>query len=491
MATLTIHRGPQTTKVDFASPQPLSQVLASSGASIAQPCGGRGVCGKCAVALFGDVSAPNSAEQKSAVRLSCQVVLLGDAEVTLPSVLPMQQIEGGSAASIPPTAPMEGRYGAAIDIGTTTIALLLYDLTTGRCIGASSMLNPQTSVAADVIGRIDAALHGKADSLRGQVESSLQTLLAAACAQAGIHASEVPSFVVTGNTTMLYLLTGRDPYSLSRAPFMADHLFGHEEAILSRAAYLPTCLHAFVGADTTCALLSSGMLHRTETALLCDVGTNGELALWHHDKLYIASTAAGPAFEGAGISCGCTSIPGAIDRVDLMNGTLHCHTIGGGKAMGICGSGLLDAVAAALDLGLLDETGYIEDDRIDLRDGVHLAQSDIRAVQLAKAATYAGVMSLLEAAHCSPDEVSTLYLAGGFGSHLNTRSAVRVGLIPAAFADKVQVIGNAALDGAAQLLLNTTLRADLTSIKNCTTHVRLDGNPAFADLYIESMMFNA
>lgn len=490
MATLTIHCGPQTTKVDFTAPQPLSLVLASAGASIAQPCGGRGVCGKCAVALFGDVSAPNSAEQKSAVRLSCQAVLLGDAEVTLPSILPMQQIEGGSAASIPPVSPMEGRYGAAIDIGTTTIALLLYDLTTGRCVGASNMLNPQTCVAADVIGRIDAALHGKADSLRGQVESSLQTLLAAACAQAGIHANEVASLVVTGNTTMLYLLTGRDPYSLSRAPFTADHLFGYEGVILNRAAYLPGCLHAFVGADTTCALLSSGMLHRTETSLLCDVGTNGELALLHHGKLYIASTAAGPAFEGAGISCGCTSIPGAIERVDLVNGTLHCHTIGGGKAVGICGSGLLDAVAAALDLGLLDETGYIEDDCIDLRNGVHLVQSDIRAVQLAKAATYAGIMSLLKAAHCSPDEVSTLYLAGGFGSHLNIRSATRIGLIPRVLASRVQVIGNAALDGAAHLLMDTTLRDRIADMQRYATHIRLDGNPAFAELYIESMMFD-
>ncbi|MBQ7137998.1 MAG: DUF4445 domain-containing protein [Clostridia bacterium] len=490
MATLIIHRGPHATKVDFTPPQPLSQVLAAADASIAQPCGGRGVCGKCAVALFGDVSDPTSTEAKLGACLACQAVLLGDAEVTLPTLLPIQQVEGGSAASLVPTAPMAGRYGAAIDVGTTTIAMLLYDLSDGCCIGASSMLNPQTSVAADVIGRIDAALHGKAELLRIQVESALKTLLATACSQAEISISEVDVLVITGNTTMLYLLTGRDLHSLSRAPFMADHLFGHKEPLLARSAYLPGCLHAFVGADTTCALLASDILQRTETALLCDVGTNGELALWHRGHLYIASTAAGPAFEGAGISCGCTSIPGAIDQVTLVNGTLHCHTINECPAIGICGSGLLDAVAASLDLGLLDETGYIEDDCIPLRDGIQLEQSDIRSVQLAKAATHAGIMSLLDAAHCDPDEVSTLYLAGGFGSHLNIRSAVRIGLIPAAFERKVKVIGNAALDGAASLLMDTTQRVQIAAMQRCATHVRLDGNPAFADLYVESMLFD-
>ena len=449
MSRLIIHRGPQIAQIEFTAPQPLSKVLEAAGASLSQPCGGRGVCGKCAVTLFGEISDPNPAEERFGTRLSCQAVLLGNAEVTLPAALPMQQIEGGSTAELIPVAPMAGRYGAAIDIGTTTIALLLYDLSDGRCLGASSMLNPQTTISADVIGRIDASLHGKGTNLRIQVESALQTLLAAACAQASIAANDVQSLVITGNTTMLYLLTGRDPHSLSRAPFMADHLFDHEEAILRRNAYLPGCLHAFVGADTTCALLASGISRHTETALLCDVGTNGELALWHHGQLYVASTAAGPAFEGAGISCGCTSISGAIDRVDLVNGTLLCHTINECAAVGICGSGLLDAIAASLDLGLLDESGYIEDDCIPLRDGVQLEQSDIRSVQLAKAATHAGIMSLLKAAHCSADDVSALYLAGGFGSHLNIRSAVRIGLIPSAFADKVHVIGNAALDGAA------------------------------------------
>lgn len=489
MATLTIHQDQRTVKVDFDAPQSLAALLAQADVSLGQPCGGRGICGKCAVALTGQVSEPNAAEIRCGVRLACQAVITGDAEITLPTLLPMRQIEGGSADDLFPAAPMPGRFGAAIDIGTTTIALLLYELATGRCIGAANMLNPQTSVAADVIGRIDAALKGRDSMLKQQVEGAVRTLLASACAQAGVSADVVDSLVITGNTTMLYLLTGRNPASLSRAPFLADCRFGFETRLLSRNAYLPSCLHAFVGADTTCALLACGMTQSNETALLCDVGTNGELALWHQGKLYIASTAAGPAFEGAGISCGCSSVPGAIDSVEVIDGKLQCHTINGEKAVGICGSGLLDAIACMLDTGSIDETGFLADDKCLLRDGVTLAQSDIRAVQLAKAAVYAGIMSLLSAAHCAPAEVSVLYLAGGFGSHLNVHSAVRIGLIPAEFADKVQVIGNAALDGATRLLMDTSARERISTMQKDATHVRLDGNAAFADLYVEAMMF--
>ena len=491
MAILTIHQGLQAVKINFEPPARLSDLLARADSALVQPCGGRGVCGKCAVALQGEVSVPNDAETRCGSRLACQAVITGDAAVTLPTLLPMAQIAGGQAADLPPASPMEGRFGAAIDIGTTTMALLLYELSTGRCIGSASMLNPQTSVAADVIGRIDAAMHGKADFLQAQVEGAISALLAAACAQAGVPSDHVDALVITGNTTMLYLLTGRDPVSLSRAPFQADCLYGEEARCLNRAAYMPDCLHAFVGADTTCALLASSMTDSHITALLCDVGTNGELALWHEGRLYIASTAAGPAFEGAGISRGCGSIPGAIDRVEVHDGEVVCHTIGNIRALGICGSGLVDAIAAMLDTEVIDETGFLEDDDFVLRDGVKLKQADIRAVQLAKAATHAGIMSLLQAAKCSPKDVSTVYLAGGFGSHLNLRSAVRIGLIPAELAEKVHVIGNAALDGAAMLLMNTSAREKLCVLRSLTHHVRLDGNPEFAERYIEAMMFEA
>lgn len=489
MATLTIHQGHQVTMLSFDAPMPLAALLVSAGLSIGQPCGGRGSCGKCAVLLTGNTSAPNYAEQRYGVRLACQAVITGDAEVTLPVHLPMTQIAGGSAADLQPRQPMPGKIGAALDIGTTTLALLLYNLSNGHCLGHASMLNPQTAVAADVIGRIDAAMKGRAKQLCQQITSAIDTLLAAACAQADVTAAAVEAITITGNTTMLYLLTERDPTPLSRAPFQADCLYGTEASLHDRHIYLPDCMHAFVGADTTCAILASGMLEHEETALLCDVGTNGELALWHQAQLYIASTAAGPAFEGAGISCGCASIPGAIDRVVVHEGQLVCHAIDDASTVGICGSGLVDAIAAMLDTSVLDETGFLEDNDFPLLDGITLTQGDVRAVQLAKAATNAGIMSLLSAAGCAADAVSTVYLAGGFGSHLNIRSAARIGLIPAELADKVQVIGNAALDGAALLLLDTRLREKTAHMRSIAQHVRLDGNPEFAVRYVDAMLF--
>ncbi len=489
MATLTIRRGPLVQHFDFEPPQPLSALLQQAGAAIPQPCGGRGSCGKCAVVLTGNASVPNAAENRFGVRLACQAVIHGEAEAILPASLPMEQIASGSAADLAPAAPMSGKFGAAVDVGTTTIALLLYDLSNGHCIGAASMLNPQTSVAADVIGRIDAAMKGQAEHLRQQVGNAINALLASACGEADILPSAVDALTITGNTTMLYLLCGLNPEALSHAPFMADHFFGCTTPLMGRDVYLPHCLHAFVGADTSCALLASGMLGKAETALLCDVGTNGEIALWHKGALYIASTAAGPAFEGAGISCGCASVPGAIDKVSVQDGALECRTISGGRAVGICGSGLVDAVAALLETEALDETGFLEDAPVSLRDGVSLAQADIRAVQLAKAAIHAGILSLLDAANCSLDEVKTMYLAGGFGSHLDLNSAAQIGLFPQELTERVRVIGNAALDGAAMLLLNTANRESLAELQQQAQHVRLDGNPVFADNYISAMLF--
>ena len=489
MPTLTIRRGHQVFTHTFDAPARLADLLDQAGLPMGKPCGSRGICGKCAVLLEGNVSAPNAAEQRCGARLSCQAQVLGDASVLLPEEQPMSQIEAGHATALQPGQSMPGKLGAAIDIGTTTLALRLYDLHSGDCLASSTMLNPQTTVAADVIGRIDAAMHGSLEALRLSIESALHTLLLSACAQADCSPDDVTSLVVTGNTTMLYLLTGRDPATLSHAPFQADCLFDLECRLLGRNAYLPPCLHAFVGADTACALLASGMLKDGRSSLLCDIGTNGEIALWHEGHLSVASTAAGPAFEGAGISCGCGSIPGAIDRVCVENGALCIHTIGGKKPSGLCGSGLVDAVAALLKTGLIDETGAAEEDPLILAQDITLTQRDIRAVQLAKAAMAAGTAALLHAAQCGESQIASVHVAGGFGSHLNIQSAAAIGLISPDLATRVRVIGNAALDGAAMLLMNTSLREELRRQAAQAEHVRLDGNPFFSTRYVEEMLF--
>ena len=489
MADLTVWHQGQATQLSFESPQPLRQVLEKAGLSPAHPCGGRGVCGKCAVALEGAVSPPDDAEIRAGTRLSCQAILLGDAVVRLPGSGSMEQIETGGTANCAPSAPMEGRLGAAVDIGTTTLALKLCALKTGQILATKTCLNPQTTIAADVMGRIGAALEGKLGLLQAQILGALNDLLAQACKEAGVSTDLVDVWVITGNTTMLYLLTGRDPEPLSHAPFEADCLYGLETQVLGRKAYLPPCMSAFVGADITCAVLTSGMTVQKDISLLCDIGTNGELALWKDGTLYVTSTAAGPAFEGAGISCGCGSIPGAIDRVWTENGRLLVHTIGDRPASGLCASGLIDAIAAFLALGQIDETGAVDADDLPLSDGVALLPRDVRAVQLAKAAIAAGIQTLLDTAGTSIGEVAALYIAGGFGSHLNVESAAAIGLIPAELKDRVQVIGNGALSGALELLLDQNRVAECAHLAKCSRHVNLGGNPRFNSNYMDQMMF--
>ena len=486
MQTLTIWQDGTCRKVNFEKPTLVQTLLTQAGCPVDQPCGGRGVCGKCAVTIKGSVSAPNEAEKSAGTRLSCQAVMEGDGEVWLPDTqkndIQLSGKESWQAAS------GEG-YGAAVDIGTTTLALKLYDLSQGKCLASVAAMNPQRGIAADVMGRIGAALAGQGELLRQQIHDAIQGLLTKACHQAGLPLEAVGKLVVTGNTTMLYLLTGRSPEPLSHAPFLADCLFDRNTTLWNRQVYLPPCMNAFVGADITCAVLASGMTRRPDTALLCDIGTNGELALWKEGHLFVTSTAAGPAFEGAGISCGCGSVPGAIERVWVEEGTVQAHTLQEQPAVGVCGSGLIDAIVAFLQTEAIDETGACEEDSLPLRDGIALLPKDVRAVQLAKAAIAAGIQTLLDSAGVSIAEVTRLYIAGGFGSHLNVDSAAAIGLIPPELASRVEIIGNAALSGAAAMLMDSQYQEDGRQIAALSSHVNLGGNPKFNENYIEHMLF--
>lgn len=481
MSELKIHKNGEVTLVRFDGEKLLDDILSDAGFTTPHPCGGRGTCHKCAVKITGDISEPTLAEIKSGTRLSCQTKVLGNAEVTLPDSGTVQQIETGFDEIIGDLKPMNGKIGAAIDIGTTTVAVKLYDLTDGKCVATCAKLNPQTEIAADVMGRIDSAINGKLEHLCELINNCIAELIEST--------SLTPDCaVITGNTTMLYLLTGKSPLCLSRAPFLTDTLFGNQTEILGIDTYLPPCMNAFVGADITCAVLASGMCQSSDVSLLCDIGTNGEMALWKGGCLYVTSTAAGPAFEGAGISCGVGSVSGAIDKVRLEGNDIRIHTIGDAPAVGICGSGLLDAVAVGLKRGDIEETGAMEDELI-LTENVSLQPRDIRAVQLAKAAIAAGIETMLAEAGVKLSEVKKLYIAGGFGSHLNVESAAYIGLIPNELADKTEILGNAALAGTAMVLLNEDKKAELERIASVSKHVNLGGNPKFNDSYVNNMFF--
>jgi uncharacterized 2Fe-2S/4Fe-4S cluster protein (DUF4445 family) len=340
MPKLTIRRENTQTEYRFTGTPTLAQALAAAGFALPLPCGGRGTCGNCAVlALTGEVSPQTGAETRFGARLACQARLVGDCAVTLPPEQRWAAIE--TAAAAPERGrPMPGRYGAAIDLGTTTVVARVYDLQTGAALGESARLNPQAAVAADVMGRISAALAGEGPRLEAMAKEALAGTVAEACAAAGISGAE--AWTVAGNTTMLYLLTGRTPRPRAGAPFEPDTRFGVETELCGANVYLPPCAGAFMGADLTCAALATGLCDQTETTLLMDIGTNGELMLWHDGRLYAASASAGPAFEGGEISQGLGGVAGAIDKVWGENGGLGCRVSVGAKRGACAAPGLID-----------------------------------------------------------------------------------------------------------------------------------------------------
>ena len=480
-------------------------VLLSDVAMGEKPCGGHGRCGKCKVIATGELSPLTDSEKKHlsadeiarGVRLACLTTALGDCEIrTLKDDESSQILTHGAASSVE-LSPAFSKYGVAIDIGTTTLAARLYD-TKGSVIADTARLNPQIEWGADVISRIEASLAGKTDELAAAIRKAIDEMIAELASAANINALLIDAVAITGNTVMLYLLTEESVEPLSHAPFDAKRLFG-ESLCASELAleslkpetkiYLPNCISAFVGADTSCAIISTGLCEGKRVSMLADIGTNGEMAIWNGNVLTVCSTAAGPAFEGVGISMGMRGADGAIDRVSIVNGELCAHVIGGTAAKGICGSGLIDAVACMLDMESIDETGFLDDDEITVLAPVTLTQNDIRMVQLAKSAICAGILTLLDAESLSVPDVESVYVAGGFGNYLNMKNAEKIGLLPPDVHSKVTVVGNAALDGASMLLLNKKLRENCKMISKSAITLNLSANKVFSDHYIMGMMF--
>ena len=349
----------------------LSDVLALWG-EVRFPCGGHGRCGKCRVTVKGAVSPVTQEERQllssqelaEGVRLACRTYLKGDCQITTEAVAKAYVL--GSSAPLSAAHPLCKAYGVAVDVGTTTLAANLY-ASDGSLLAQAACVNPQATWGSDVISRIGAALEGHARALAQKVRQGIDGLLKELASQAGIPVEAVDAMVITGNTAMLYLLTQTDPDCLSHGPFQADRLFGEwltgaqlELSCPQAQVYLPRCFGAFVGADIATALLSSGITQEKGTRLLGDIGTNGEIALWDRGELLCCSTAAGPAFEGAGLSMGMPSLDGAIDHVAVEDGVLKAHVLGEGKAVGICGSGVVDALAGLLELEQMDEKKGLE-----------------------------------------------------------------------------------------------------------------------------------
>ena len=465
------------------------------------PCGGAGRCGKCRVVARGVLSEPSPEELRAlsadelarGVRLACCARALGDCEVLTGTNAPAFIL--GESEALPAPAPRFRRAGAAVDIGTTTLAACLYG-PDGALLAQAGKMNPQRRWGADVISRIEASRKGEGEELARAVREGINELLAEMCAAAGLAPDAPDALVITGNTAMLYLLTGSDPDCLAHAPFVADRLFGETLTgadlglcCPGAVVYLPRCVSAFVGADTATALLAAGLTERSGVHLLADIGTNGEIALWNGQQLSCCSTAAGPAFEGAGLSMGMPGRAGAVDHVTVENGALAAHVLGGGEAEGICGSGVVDALACLLATEVLDESGLLDPEPAPVCGKVQLTQKDVRAVQLAKSAVAAGLVTLTQTAGLGFDRVESLSIAGGFGSYLDVKNAGAIGLIPQELVPRTRILGNAALRGAAMLLLDGGLRAPCEETARRAQTIDLASSKVFFSAYTECMFF--
>lgn len=489
----------------------LDAIRAEEGLPVHAPCGGQGTCQKCTVYLTGP-------EGETAV-LACRTNAEDGMVVRLPAAAPLSVQLSADEEDTLPIQPDEGLtgYGVACDIGTTTVVCHLMDLSTGRKIATVGEGNAQRPYGGDVIARIKASMEGRRPALTAAITGQLSRMIEALCRSAKLEINQIKRMAIAANTTMLHLLTGLSPDGIGQAPFTTESLFGDEWDARKLAlpfdgpVYLIPAVSGYVGGDITADLLAVGMNGDDKPTLLIDVGTNGEMALGHGEHFTCCSTAAGPAFEGAQIHCGMTAAPGAISSVEYRDGQVICSVIGGGEAIGLCGSGLIDAMAVMLTIGAIDETGRMYDidedeDEIPeaalpylfllddspafrLSDNVCVTQADVRKLQLGKGAIAAGVKILMDAYGAKFEDIDGLLLAGGFGSFIRPESAARIGLIPAELLHVTRAVGNTAAKGAQIALVSQAARDKLAALQKDMKYYELSGLPAFNDAYMEAMMF--
>jgi uncharacterized 2Fe-2S/4Fe-4S cluster protein (DUF4445 family) len=421
-------------------------------------------------------------------------------------------------------------FGVAFDIGTTTMVGELLSLRDGRELGVVSRMNPQVSFGDDVLSRIKhaATCAGCLDEMRLAVVRELAGMIDALCAEARIARENIYEAAFAGNTTMEHILCGVNPAQLGELPFVPAHARGllvpavelgipiHHGAL----AYVFPIIGGFVGGDTVAGMLATRMDRIEGPALMVDIGTNGEIVLAHNGEFLAASTAAGPAFEGARIECGMRGTHGAIEKV-VFDGDVRVEVIGNGAPAGICGSGLIDLVAELLTRGIVSPEGQLLSKhelpqglapaiakRVQAnKDGdncfvvagsapgrakpaVFLTQRDIREVQLGSGAIRAGISILLRKAGIGVSDLKTVLIAGGFGNFIRRSSAQRIGLLPAGiYHQRIRYVGNTSLAGAKVALLSTEARRQGEELARRVKHVDLSTAEGFHEDFAEAMLF--
>lgn len=489
--------------------------LMRQGIRISSDCGGRGTCGKCRIRLqagmlqisLEDRRHLTDEELKQGWRLACTAYPEGscsilikenESEFTAVTQHP-EHLTGISGQAL-------DEYAIAIDIGTTTIAISLMDTGSGRTLGTVASLNRQRSYGTDVISRIEAANSGKRTILQESIREDLRKGIREAVSNSGIDKSRIKKVAIACNTTMGHILLGYSCETLGRYPYTPVNIGTVEQSYneLLGSDYLDVPviilpgISAFVGGDITAGMLACGFDQSDQLSLLIDLGTNGEMAVGNKDRILVCSTAAGPAFEGGNISSGVGSITGAICSVRINGGKVEYKTIGDRAPVGICGTGVLEIVSELLASGIMDRTGLLAEPYFET--GYRLAkdyegndilftQKDVRQLQLAKAATRAGMETLLRHYPATYEDIGTVYLAGGFGYGLDSGKAVSIGLLPEKFLGKIKVAGNCSLGGAIRYLSDASAPVRLQKIISAASEIQLSDDEHFNDLYIKNMNF--
>jgi len=479
------------------------------------PCGGSGKCGKCRAKVNGAFSAKTEQERNlpEGWRLLCSTKIEGNAEVYLDAEEKVQvETERIGEKYL---CNREGGFGVAVDIGTTTVVTYLINLSNGECLAVCGDRNKQYSFGADVISRIDySGIPKNAERLHRIICDQIESMIIDMKEKTNTTDDRIKMVVIAGNNTMELLFAGISPEPLAEYPFISPDLFGHDipspfHRINPQRVFLIDSIQSFVGGDITAAILASQVHKDEHMSLLLDIGTNGEMVLGNQKEMVCCAAAAGPAFEGADITCGMPGLDGAIDSVTLdQEGKLHFSTIGDKKPIGICGSGLIDLLAVLVSNGTVDETGRLlppdeapkemtllleETEKgviMNLTDtGIYMTSEDIRKLQLAKAAIRAGIETLIAETGIKVSDIQRFYLAGGFGCHINPESAAKIGLFPTELLNKVKMIGNGAAEGAFRVTCSSEQEKELTEIISKCQYIDLSTNSIWRDQYIENMIF--
>lgn len=480
------------------------EILAEKGSSLLDilhefgvefPCGGKGRCGKCKIRLLaGEISQDARHLQTTRDlgldpewRLAC----MSRAENDL--VLEVGQFEVLIQADETPFEfqASEG-YGVAVDLGTTSLVAQLLDLSSGKVLAVETAMNPQRAYGSDLISRLEYALAQGTETLTALIRKTVGEMISKLLRDRGLGLNKV---VIVGNSVMQHLFSGLDITTLSFYPF-TSHTLGTQSFTAASLQWNIPCeeirfypsIGSFVGSDILAGIHATGMWRAKEYAVLVDLGTNGEIVVGNRDGLWCASTAAGPAFEGARISMGMLATTGAISSVEQGPEGVACRVIGNVPATGICGSGLIDAVAVLLERDQLGAFGEILSGQaeVPLAGKVVLTQKDIQEFQLAKAAVAAGLHILLRKLGIAGEDISAVYISGAFGNYINLARMVQTGMMDFPL-ERIHKRGNTALIGAKMFLFSELSLAE--EILGLCHHVNLESDTDFQDIFVDKLSF--